>query len=120
MKEFWERWHISLSSWFGDYVFKRFVLNNMRNGLFKNRKIAARWGNIVTMLLMGIWHGPYLFYVVYGLYEGLALVVTEIYLKSDLFKKFKQKPYYDIVSRIVCFQVIAFGMMLFSGYLFSI
>ena len=72
------------------------------------------------MLLMGIWHGPYLFYVVYGLYEGLALVVTEIYLKSDLFKKFKQKPYYDIVSRIVCFQVIAFGMMLFSGYLFSI
>lgn len=120
MKEFWERWHISLSSWFGDYVFKRFVLNNMRNGLFKNKKIAARWGNIVTMLLMGVWHGPYLFYVVYGLYEGVALVLTDIYLRSSFYKKLKQKLYYDIVSRVVCFQVIAFGMLLFSGYLFSI
>ena len=119
MKEFWERWHISLSTWLGDYVFKRFVLNNIRNGLFKSKKYAARTGNIVTMLVMGIWHGPYLFYIVYGLYQGVALVFTDIYLKSKVYKKFKTKPYYDFVSRIVCFQVIAFGMLLFSGYLFA-
>ena len=119
MKEFWERWHISLSTWLGDYVFKSFVLNNIRNGLFKSKKYAARTGNIVTMLVMGIWHGPYLFYIVYGLYQGVALVFTDIYLKSKVYKKFKTKPYYDFVSRIVCFQVIAFGMLLFSGYLFA-
>ncbi|WP_251391255.1 D-alanyl-lipoteichoic acid biosynthesis protein DltB [Mediterraneibacter agrestimuris] len=119
MKEFWERWHISLSQWFGDYIYKRFVLNTLRNKVFKSRKTASRVGNMVTMLVMGIWHGPYLFYIVYGLYEGAALVVTDIYLKSKTYRKFKQMKCYDFVSRVVCFQVIAFGMLLFSGYLFS-
>ena len=43
------------------------------------------------MLVMGIWHGPYLFYILYGLYEGLALVVTDIYLKSKFYKKLKKR-----------------------------
>ncbi len=120
MKEFWERWHISLSTWFGDYIYKRFVLNNMRNGLFKSKKIAARCGNMVTMLVMGIWHGPYLFYIIYGLYEGAALVVTDIYMKSKLYRNFKKKKCYDWISRIICFHVIAVGMLIFSGYIFSI
>lgn len=120
MKEFWERWHISLSTWFGDYIYKRFVLNNMRNGLFKNKKNAARCGNMVTMLVMGIWHGPYLFYILYGLYEGIALVITDIYMKSKVYKNFKKRKYYNWLSRVVCFHVVAVGMLIFSGYLFSI
>lgn len=119
MKEFWERWHISLSQWFGDYIYKRFVLNTLRKKIFKSRITASRWGNMVTMLAMGIWHGPHLFYILYGLYEGAALVVTDIYLRSKIFKKFKQMRCFSVVSRIVCFHVIAFGMLLFSGYLFS-
>lgn len=119
MKEFWDRWHISLSQWFGDYIYKRFVLNTLRKGVFKDRKVASRCGNMVTMLVMGIWHGPYLYYILYGLYEGAALVVTDIYLKSKTFRKFKKKKYYDILSRVVCFHVIAFGMLLFSGYILS-
>lgn len=119
MKEFWERWHISLSQWFGDYIYKRFVLNTLRSQVFKSKKVASRWGNMVTMLVMGIWHGPHLFYILYGLYEGLALVFTDVYLKSKLFRNFKKKSCYDIVSRVVCFQFIAFGMLLFSGYLFA-
>lgn len=119
MKEFWDRWHISLSQWFGDYVYKRFVLNVMRKGIIKNKKTASRCGNMVTMLVMGIWHGPYLYYILYGLYEGAALVVTDIYLKSRIYRRFRKTKYYDLVSRIVCFQVIAFGMLLFSGYMFA-
>lgn len=119
MKEFWERWHISLSQWFGDYIYKRFVLNTLRKKVFKSKKTASRWGNIVTMLVMGIWHGPYLYYILYGLYEGIMLVITDIYLKSKTFRKFKKMKCYDIISRIVCFQVVAFGMLLFSGYMFA-
>lgn len=119
MKEFWERWHISLSTWFGDYIYKRFVLNNLRNGLFKSKKVASRCGNLLTMLIMGIWHGPHLFYIAYGAYQGIILVGTDIYLKSKTYKNFKKKAYYDILSRIVCFQFISFGMLIFSGYLFS-
>ncbi len=119
MKEFWDRWHISLSKWFGDYLFSRFVLNTLRNGTFKSKKVAVRCGYMLTMLVMGLWHGTYVFYLVYGLYQGLMLVFTDVYVKSKTYRKFKKSKYYDVISRIVCFQIIAFGMLLFSGYLFK-
>lgn len=119
MKEFWARWHMSLSSWFNDYVFGRFVLNNVRNGLFKSPKAAARWAYLFTMTTMGLWHGFSLHYLVYGLYEGGLLVITDIYVKSKHYRNLRKKPYYKPLSRAVCFQFIAFGMLLFSGrYLF--
>lgn len=120
MKEFWDRWHISLSKWFGDYVFSRFVLNALRSKKIRNKKIAVRVGYMLTMTVMGLWHGFHFFYIVYGLYQGFMLVVTDIYVKSKAYRKFKKSKYYDIVSRIICFQFIAFGMLLFSGYLFKI
>lgn len=119
MKEFWDRWHISLSKWFGDYIFSRFVLNTLRNGTFKSKKIASRCGYMLTMVVMGIWHGMHLFYIVYGIYQGVMLVITDIYLKSKIYRQFKKSRYYDVVSRVVCFQFIAIGMLLFSGYLFK-
>lgn len=119
MKEFWERWHISLSKWFGDYIFSRFVLNVIRSKKIKSRKTAVRLGYMATMTLMGLWHGFYLFYVLYGFYQGLMLILTDIYIKSKMFRKFKKSKYYDVVSRVVCFHVISFGMLIFSGYLFK-
>lgn len=120
MKEFWERWHISLSKWFGDYIFSRLVLNFIRSNKLKSRKVAVRVGYMLTMTLMGLWHGFYFFYIVYGIYQGLMLVFTDIYIKSKIFKRFKKSKYYNIVSRVVCFHIIAFGMLIFSGYLFKI
>lgn len=120
MKEFWERWHISLSTWFNDYIFSRFVLSNVRNGLFKNPKKAAKWAYMVTMLVMGFWHGLYLHYILYGLYEGVMLVLTDYWLKSKTFRRVKKMKYYDLVSRLICFQIMTFGMLLFSGYLMEI
>lgn len=120
MKEFWDRWHMSLSKWFGDYLFSRFVLNTLRNGTFKSKKVATRFGYMLTMITMGLWHGTYLFYIAYGAYQGLMLVLTDVYVKSKTYRKFKKSKYYDIISRIVCFQIIAFGMLLFSGYLFNL
>ena len=120
MKEFWDRWHISLSKWFGDYLFSRFVLNTLRNGTFKSKKVAVRCGYLLTMTIMGLWHGFTLFYVAYGVYQGIMLVITDFYLKSKTYRKFKKSNCYDIVSRIVCFQIVAIGMLIFSGYLFNI
>ncbi len=119
MKEFWDRWHISLSKWFGDYLFSRFVLNTLRNGTFKSKKVASRCGYMLTMIVMGLWHGTYLFYVVYGIYQGLMLVITDVYLKSKVYRRFKKSKYYNVISRVICFQFIAIGMLLFSGYLFN-
>ena len=120
MKEFWDRWHMSLSKWFGDYLFSRFILNTMRSGKIKSKKTAIRLGYLLTMIVMGVWHGPYLFYILYGLYQGIMLILTDIYIKSSTYRKFKKSKLYNVISRVCCFQAVAFGMLLFSGYLITI
>jgi membrane protein involved in D-alanine export len=120
MKEFWTRWHMSLSKWFGDYIYSRFVLNSMRKKRFKNRFIASHAGQLFTMLIMGAWHDLKLFYIIYGLYQGLALVGTDIYQrKSKFYKKHKKDKWFGYIQIIVTFHIACFGLLLFSGYLYS-
>ncbi|WP_238898795.1 D-alanyl-lipoteichoic acid biosynthesis protein DltB [Clostridium sp. YIM B02500] len=120
MKEFWTRWHISLSRWFGDYIFSRFVLNSMRNKRFKNRFIASHVAQIITMFIMGLWHGLTKYYIIYGLYQGISLVLTDIYQrKSNYYKKHKKEKWFNYVQIVITFHIVCFGMLIFSGYLFK-
>lgn len=117
MKEFWTRWHISLSKWFGDYIYSRFVLNSMRNKIFKNRFIASHVAQLLTMFIMGVWHGLKWYYILYGLYQGLVLVGTDIFQrKSKFYKKHKKDKWFQYVQVIVTFHIACFGLLLFSGY----
>jgi membrane protein involved in D-alanine export len=120
MKEFWTRWHISLSKWFGDYIYSRFVLNSMRNKRFKNRFTASHAAQLLTMFIMGAWHGLKWYYIIYGLYQGLALVGTDIYQrKSKFYKKYKKEKWFQYVQIVVTFHIACFGLFLFSGYLYN-
>lgn len=68
-RDFWRRWHISLSSWFRDYVY--IPLGGSRTGA---------WGHtrniILTFLLSGFWHGASWNYILWGLYHGLLLAIA--------------------------------------------
>ena len=120
MKEFWNRWHISLSGWFGDYIFSRFVLNNMRKKRFKNRISASHAGQILTMFIMGLWHGFEAYYIIYGLYQGIALVLTDIFQrKSKFYKAHKKEKWFQCVEIIITFHIACFGLLIFSGYGFN-
>lgn len=120
MKEFWTRWHISLSRWFGDYIFSRFVLNSMRKKRFKSRITASHVAQIITMFIMGLWHGITPYYILYGLYQGIVLVLTDMYQrKSKYYKKHKKEKWFQYVQIIITFNIASFGMLLFSGYLFK-
>ena len=68
MQEFWRRWHVSLSSWFRDYVY--IPLGGNRRG--KARAIANR---IIVFFLTGLWHGANWTFVLWGLGNGLALML---------------------------------------------
>ncbi len=71
--EFWRRWHISLSSWFKEYVY--IPLGGNRKGLPKQiRNILIVW------LLTGFWHGASWNFVVWGLYFGVLLIVEKLFL----------------------------------------
>ena len=75
--EFWRRWHITLSSWFRDYVY--IPLGGNRKGLIKQiRNIAIVW------ILTGIWHGASYNYVLWGVYFGLLLILEKMFLKKWL------------------------------------
>ena len=85
MKDFWNRWHITLSSWFRDFIFTRFMVDSARKKRFKSRLNGAAAGLILNMTIMGIWHGLEPHYIIYGVYHGLILAVTEIYQKKSKF-----------------------------------
>jgi D-alanyl-lipoteichoic acid acyltransferase DltB (MBOAT superfamily) len=69
--EFWRRWHISLSTWFQDYLYYPLAMYYMRRGGFL-RKYKA---HIISMTLIGFWHGANWTFVVFGLYWGLVLAL---------------------------------------------
>lgn len=69
--EFWRRWHMSLSFWLRDYLYKA-LGGNRRGGLITLRNLA------ITMLLGGLWHGAAWTFVVWGMYHGLLLVAHHL------------------------------------------
>ena len=120
MKEFWNRWHISLSKWFGDYIYSRFVLNSMRKKRFKSRIYASHAGQLITMFIMGVWHGLTPYYIIYGLYQGVALILTDIYeRRSKFYKKHKKEKWFQYMQVAITFNIVCFGLLIFSGYLFG-
>ena len=118
MKEFWANWHISLSSWLRDRVYNRFCMAALRGKWFRNPHISAYLANLLTMTLMGLWHGLTPGYFVYGLYHGLVLCGNEaLDTRWKKFKKLKKKPLPRAVMTVITFHLFAFGLLLFSGKL---
>jgi D-alanyl-lipoteichoic acid acyltransferase DltB (MBOAT superfamily) len=67
--EFWQRWHISLSKWFQDYLYYPLAIRYMRQGGWGSKYKA----HIVAMALIGIWHGANWTFLVFGLYWGVVI-----------------------------------------------
>jgi len=68
IQEFWRRWHISLSSWFKDYVY--IPLGGNRKG-----KVRAVLNRIIVFFLTGLWHGANWTFIVWGLFHGFFLLL---------------------------------------------
>jgi len=86
--EFWRRWHISLSTWFNDYLF-----NPMITGLRNWGKNAVVFSLIITFLLSGFWHGAGWKFIVFGALHGIAVAYEFITRKQrkKLFSRMGQR-----------------------------
>jgi len=71
LREFWRRWHITLSQWLRDYLY--ISLGGSRRG--KLRTVIAL---LITMLLGGIWHGANYTFIIWGMIHGVALVLEHV------------------------------------------
>jgi membrane protein involved in D-alanine export len=117
MKDFWNRWHMSLSFWFRDYIFNKFVMLIFKKQLLKNKLTVSSLGYLVTMGTMGVWHGPQLRYIVYGIYHGALLGLTDLAMHSSWYKNYSKKKYFPYFSIAITFHLVCFGFYIFSGHL---
>jgi D-alanyl-lipoteichoic acid biosynthesis protein DltB len=118
IKDFWNRWHMSLSFWFRDFIYTRFVMLSLKKKWFKSRYTASYIGYLITMGTMGIWHGTEKYYIIYGLYHGLLIILTDYFeRKSKWYKKVKNTKTWNVVSTVITFNLVCFGFLIFSGFL---
>ena len=98
--DFWRRWHISLSTWFRDYVY--IPLGGNRCSVAKHiRNIAVVW------FLTGLWHGASLNYVLWGVYYGVLLIL-EKYVWGKVLKKLPA-----LLRHVYALFIIVFGFTIF-------
>ena len=114
--DFWRRWHISLSTWFRDYVY--IPLGGNRKGVLKQiRNILIVWG------LTGLWHGASWNFVIWGLYYALFLLIEKFLLRRfiDKVPKFIRWLFTIIIVVIgwIIFRTTSFsGIYLLIGRMF--
>ena len=82
-KDFWQRWHISLSSWIRDYLYlplnKAKVFDRSEGGLAKVTKIRGNNKSLfVTMGLMGLWHGANWTFLIWGIYHAIVITIYRL------------------------------------------
>jgi membrane protein involved in D-alanine export len=116
IRDFWNRWHITLSFWFRDHVYMRFLYAAMRGKWFANKEVAPIAGYFLAFGLMGLWHGPELHYIVYGFYQAVLLSAFHIFSRWSKVNRYWRD---GLVSRalaiFITFNAVCFGLLIFSG-----
>jgi membrane protein involved in D-alanine export len=118
IKDFWNRWHLSLSFWFRDYIYMRFVLDSAKKKRFKNRYTSAYIGYLLLFGIMGIWHGTQLRYIAYGFYHAALMIGFDWLERQNKSKHFwGEGRVWDALGIIVTAHFVFFGFLIFSGRL---
>ena len=124
LADFWRRWHISLGKWMRDYVFYPFALTkplknlgkwaNKNLGKHLGRTLPATLGNLLVFFIVGIWHGAEWHYVVWGLYNGAVIALSD--LLAPVYTKMKsalrineEAKWYHVFRIIRTFIVVNIG-----------
>lgn len=114
--DFWNRWHITLSTWFRDFVFMRFTRWVMRRKLLRDRLQVAMCAFMVDMLVMGFWHGIAWCYIAYGVYHGVLLAATQAMQKRwGFYKRHRRDGWFRACSWAVTQVLVFLGFAIFSG-----
>lgn len=114
--EFWRRWHISLSTWFRDYLY--IPLGGNRKG-----NMRKYLNLLITFAVSGLWHGTEWSYVIWGLLNGFYQVIGQMLapLKKRLFKPIAEKnirilhKLHDQLSAIITYLLICFSWIFFRA-----
>lgn len=116
IKDFWNRWHMSLSTWLRDHVYMRFMLAATKGRWFTGKYTASYIGLFLTFGLMGLWHGIEPYYLLYGLYHGTLLVGHDLFTRWNKPRRiWGSGPLWRAAGTLVTFHLVCLGFLLFSG-----
>ncbi len=128
--EFWRRWHISLGTWFKEYLYYPVLRSRLISDLGKklskkgkkklSRSLTTVIGLLVTWLLIGFWHGSEWRFVFYGLYHGtfviLASVLGDFYAKMRARARIKEESVlWKLFTIFRTFFIVCVGYVLFRA-----
>lgn len=102
IQEFWRRWHISLSSWFRDYLY--IPLGGSRKGVFNTYRNL-----VIVFLVTGLWHGASWNFIIWGVFHGMFLIFERIGLKNQL----KKLP--SFIAHFYLLIVVLIGWVFFKA-----
>lgn len=104
--EFWQRWHISLSTWFRDYLY--IPLGGNRKGM-----IVTYRNLMIVFILCGLWHGAAWTFVLWGLFNGTFLILERLFLSAVL------QQLYMPLRHLYVLLVVLFGWVIFRAENFN-
>lgn len=110
-KDFWSRWHITLSRWFKDYVY--IPLGGNHGG-----KIKQFLNIFITMVLSGIWHGVGIPFIIWGIYHGICSMITHLF-KSITIKNKVVTMFSKLFAWITTLVAVQFGWIFFASRSFE-
>jgi alginate O-acetyltransferase complex protein AlgI len=122
ISEFWRRWHITLGSWFRDYVYYPILLSKPGKKIMASSKKAPSvlWtclALVVVWLCMGLWHGASLNYLFYGAYHGVLIILE--FLLAPLRQRFYRRSKIDSQTfPLRVYRVIRTFLLVCFGYVF--
>jgi membrane protein involved in D-alanine export len=118
IRDFWNRWHITLSWWLRDHIYMRFVMAAMKGRWFTSRYLASYLGLFLAFGLMGLWHGAAIHYLLYGLYHGALLSAHEAFGRwNKQHGLWGDGAWWQVAGVLGTFHLVCFGFLLFSGHL---
>lgn len=105
--DFWAKWHISLTSWFRDYLYIPLGGNKFGSG-------KTYFNIIVVFLVSGLWHGANWTFLIWGAYHGILICINKLFSNKNE-RKDCSKNYITILNCFIVFFLVIFGWIIFRS-----
>ncbi len=117
IRDFWNRWHISLSTWFRDHIYMRFLMMARKKKWFARPETASMVAYYVSFGTMGLWHGFTGNYIAYGLYHATAMVVCDVFGRwRKSYPGLFEREWWKYTAQALTILCVSFGFWMFSGH----
>jgi len=119
--EFWQRWHMSLTKYIGEYLYTPLSLKLMRQGLGRTYLIELLYTlilpTLITFFIIGLWHGANWTFVMFGVLHGIFLVINHLYRAFKKKVRWRQQPnrFNIFCSTVLTYTAVVISLVFFRA-----